>query len=52
MISGYPIVGKSYVAGRFMRWVVRFMRWVIRLLGMPSIAVRPSLVTPSKIEIL
>jgi hypothetical protein len=47
MISGYPIVGKSYVAGRFMCWVVRFMRWVIRLLGMPSIAVRPSLVTPS-----
>jgi hypothetical protein len=39
MISGCAIVGKSLVASRL-------MRWVIRLLGMPSIAVRPSFVTP------
>jgi hypothetical protein len=39
-ISGYPIVGKSLV-------VSCLLRWVIRLLGMPSIAVRLSFVTPS-----
>jgi uncharacterized membrane protein len=44
MISGCPIVGKLLVASHL-------MRWVIRLLGMHSIAVHPSFVTPSKVYI-
>jgi hypothetical protein len=44
MISGCPIVESHSLLV-----ASRLMRWVIRLLGMPSIAVHLSFVTPSKV---